>query len=351
MCIYLLDKQDLHYDSADHIIPAGLGGIKKLPLEYVSREFNILSSKFEKSLMRTSIISMPRQILGPGKRGSLNPNKATKSSISVFRQHPDNDSFSLGYIQVGKPFEIPHIVLNSETGAFTVGLNKESTEIELEVFKQQLTEFDNLRIKMIKFQDLDTNTFLIGIKSNIEDNFDCFIASKDGETHPFNNKALEEIAEMINDKSTFSGSIKYKVKTHQNAFIGDDYYKCCAKIGFNCLAHLKGQDFVLRNDFNTLRNWIVNGGENNFVSISPNHDNVIQKMFPEDSHQVIITKIENTLIADICFYNHFHNLIRLADNFFEPFHLDGFICDWKGKKEFSYFEYMTTFVKANQGAY
>jgi hypothetical protein len=323
MCIYLIDKKRLHYDSADHIMPAGLGGIKKLPLEYVSREFNTLSSKFEKSLMRASIISMPRQILGPGKRGSLNPNKATKSSVDVFRQYPDNGSFSLGYIQAGKPSEIPHIILNSETGEINVGINKETTETELQVFKLQLTDFDNLRVKMIKFQDLNANIFLLGIKSNVENNFDCFIASKDGVAHPFTNIALEEIAKMINDKNTFTGAEKYKVKTHQRVLINNDYYRCCAKIGFNCLAYLKGQDFVLRENFNPLRDWIVNGGENKFVSIWLNNDSVIQKMYPKDSHQVIITKTENVLIADICFYNHFHNLIRLTENFFEPFPLGG----------------------------
>ncbi len=204
MCIYLTQQQELHYDSADHIIPAGLGGMKKLPLDYVSREFNNLSSKLEMELMRSSMISMARQILGPGKRGSLNPSKATKSSISVFQQHPDGDTFSLGYIREGKPFEIPQIFLNSENGAFTVSLKKECTDNELQSFKLKLTQFDTFRIKMIKSSDLKPNTFLLGI---IEDNIDCYIASNDGETHPFNKEVLEHIASLIIDRSTFFGNM------------------------------------------------------------------------------------------------------------------------------------------------
>ena len=59
MCIYLEDNENLNYDSVEHIIPAGLGGIKKLPLHFVSREFNNMSSKIERTLMRHSLIAIP----------------------------------------------------------------------------------------------------------------------------------------------------------------------------------------------------------------------------------------------------------------------------------------------------
>jgi hypothetical protein len=137
MCIYLGENSELHYDSAEHIIPAGLGGIKKLPIVYVSREFNRLISKSEQGFLRNSIISMPRQIIGPGKRGSSTNIKATKSLINVFKQQTDKGSLSLGYIQLGKPVEIPHIVLNNTTGAYSVGLNKETAEEELQIFTQK----------------------------------------------------------------------------------------------------------------------------------------------------------------------------------------------------------------------
>jgi hypothetical protein len=348
MCIYLGEDSNLHYDSADHIIPAGLGGKTKLPLNYVSREFNNLISRSEQVFLRNSIISMPRQIIGPGKRGSSTHIKATKSLINVFKQQTDKGSLSLGYIQLGKPVEIPHIVLNSKTGDYSVGLNKETVEEEFPRFKQKLFEFDKLKIRKIKFKDLDSNTFLLGIKEGVEENYDCFIASSDGMAHPFNAKALAAMADALSDRNALTSDTPYKIRTYQNAVINDDYFRCCAKISFNCLVHLKGKEFVLQDCFNPLRNWIVNGGENEFVRLSPSNDFTIHNIFPEDSHWIIISKVENTLVANICFYNHFQNLVQLSKSFTDYFPLNGFVCDWKNKREFDYAEYMIVLSNRNK---
>lgn len=339
MCIYLGDLDELHYDSPEHIIPAGLGGIKKLPSDFVSREFNNLSSKYERGLMRNSIISLPRQLHGPGKRGSLSSSKATRSSVHVFR-HFDDGTFSLGYIKNGKPFEIPHIALNTQTGEVNFAMSKEASEAGLQFFKRKLTEFDTLKIKMINYPDLDSNLFLIGIDKDVENNFDCFIASADGKPHKFDAKIFTEIAKAFEDKSLISGSSFHKVESSQKAIINDDYYKSCGKIGFNCLAHLTGREFVMQDCFNPIRGWIVNGGTNNFVEILANYKNLVQDICPQHSHSIIITKIDDVLIADVCFYNYFHNLVRLAENFQEPFAINGMICDWKNKKEYDFLEYL-----------
>lgn len=154
MCIYLGELEGLHYDSADHIIPAGLGGIKKLPLDFVSREFNNLSSKYERGLMKHSILSLPRQLHGPGKRGSLSSSKATTSSVHVFRQYPDNSILSLGYIKMGKPFEIPHLALNVQTGELNFAMSKDTSNAELQFFKKKLAEFDTLKVKNLSCRNI-----------------------------------------------------------------------------------------------------------------------------------------------------------------------------------------------------
>jgi hypothetical protein len=40
-------------------------------------------STMELAFMRSSLIALPRQFYGPGKRGKLNPKNATKSSVSL----------------------------------------------------------------------------------------------------------------------------------------------------------------------------------------------------------------------------------------------------------------------------
>ncbi|WP_125719599.1 hypothetical protein [Flavobacterium ustbae] len=134
MCIYLTSKEKLNYKNAEHIISAGLGGKLKLPLGYVSDEFNNIISKSEQEFLRSSIISLPRQISGPGKRGSLNPKRETKSKISVFSEPTKGECFSLGYIQMNKPFEIPHVIFNQITGEVIFNFPKQNSEEELKFF-------------------------------------------------------------------------------------------------------------------------------------------------------------------------------------------------------------------------
>jgi len=340
MCIYLVDQPNLHYDSAEHILPAGLGGTQKLPLDYVSKEFNNLSSKHELALMRSSILALPRQILGPGKRGSLSPSKATKSVVNVFSQQPEGTSFSLGFIQAAKPYELPHVVWHALSNAFTINIAKESTDAQVAAFKRLLAAFDESKVRMVQHDELDVNTFLLGAQSGLENNIDFFIASKDGVTHPFTGALLAELSALIVDRSTFGGAAHYHIRTHQTATIGDDYYKCCAKIAFNTLAHLKGKEMVLQDCFNPLRDWIVKGGDNRFVDISPGLNNDLKHLFPQDSHHVLITQTREGMIADVCFYNHFHNVIRLTDHFPGRFHLEGFVCDWRVKREYDFHDYL-----------
>lgn len=105
-CIYLKDADpNLTFNSGEHIFSAGVIGKRKLPLGYVSDECNNTFSKMELKFMRSSIISLPRQMVGPGKRGSLDPKKASQSQI--FLMNEDNqDTIEFGYISLSKAYAI-----------------------------------------------------------------------------------------------------------------------------------------------------------------------------------------------------------------------------------------------------
>lgn len=61
-CIYLKKTEpEVTFSSEEHIFPAGIGGIQKLPLEYVSHDCNNAFSSMELDFMRNSIMSLPRQ--------------------------------------------------------------------------------------------------------------------------------------------------------------------------------------------------------------------------------------------------------------------------------------------------
>ncbi|MCD9576791.1 hypothetical protein [Flavobacterium soyae] len=343
MCIYLTSKEKLSYKNAEHIISAGLGGKLKLPLGYVSDEFNNIISKCEQEFLRSSIISLPRQISGPGKRGSLNPKKETKSKISVFSEPTNGESFSLGYIQMSKPFEIPHVIFNQITGEVIFNFPKENSEDELKNFSENISKAKNLKTRFIKFEALEKHKFILGIKSGIEENYSCFIASYDGKTNPFTQTLVNEISNTLNN-SINPLLISSQVRTHQSAKVDSNYYRCCAKIAFNFLAFCSGKDFVLNSKFNTLRDWIVNGGKNEFVYIlHPNKTSTLK--FPEDSHQIRIFVVDGNLVANITFYDKFNNLVILCRNFNKKFKIKGLICDWKNEKEYELYEYIAQSIK------
>ncbi|MDQ0107517.1 hypothetical protein J2T02_002636 [Chitinophaga terrae (ex Kim and Jung 2007)] len=149
MCIYLTDRVDLHYDSKEHIFPAGIDGIKTLPHTVVSREFNRESSRYEDTFIHQSLIALPRQLHGPGKRGSLDPAKATKSSIQVLRSRTNEEIYSLGYIKLGKPHENPQVCIKIENGNVVFSCDKSEESTGMKQLCDQLLKNGTLSKKAI----------------------------------------------------------------------------------------------------------------------------------------------------------------------------------------------------------
>jgi hypothetical protein len=330
MCIYLTSENDLTYAGRDHIIPAAIGGINELPNDFVSDKFNNGFSGVEREFLQRSIISIPRLMIGPGKRGNLNPQKATKSSISLFRQFPDNNHYTLGYTKAGKPYEIPHVIIDKDNlNNFIVGVDASCSDADYDWFKDRIANFNDLSQIAISAPDLPENLIIVGIAPGIGKGNEIYIAG-DVTGLPFElDILLVGISSSLGVKP--NNADKYQVRVHGQASLNEAYYRSCAKIAFNTLAYFTSEKFVKQSIFDPIRNWIVNGGENSFVSISPNFKNV--NVFPSDSHQVLITWQSGNLVADVCFYNHFHNSVIFAKDFPDKINLTGLICDWQNRKE------------------
>lgn len=111
LCIYTnKDDTQAHFKNQEHIVPACIGGMKKLPKGYVSDEVNTLFSGLELKLARNSPITLVRMFVGPGKRGSYNPKRRGRASkiVSVM-QSDETGEYSLGYMRVGVPITIDRI--------------------------------------------------------------------------------------------------------------------------------------------------------------------------------------------------------------------------------------------------
>ena len=128
--------------------------------------------------------------------------------------------------------------------------------------------------------------------------------------------------------------------THQKVQVDDRHFRVCAKIIFNYLAFAQGQNFVLRNCFDPLRDWIVNGGENKFARLTGNETNQLV-LFPEQAHKLFIVQDGKSLKGVISFYGTgFETVVNLCDDFEGIFLPDGFICDWKNRQEFRLVDYI-----------
>src|SRR5690606_4306943 len=164
MCIYYKEIDAFTYTAGEHIFPAALGGIQKLPKEFVSTEFNNAISGIELDFIRNSFVSLARQVEGPGKRGKLADKFATKSTVSVIESAADKSILALGYFKKGKLYEIPGLLLNTDSGKFAISFDStEVTDIAKAIadFKDKCSEAELLKIKIIDSELLLTNQILL----------------------------------------------------------------------------------------------------------------------------------------------------------------------------------------------
>ncbi|EDS76595.1 hypothetical protein CBC_A1789 [Clostridium botulinum C str. Eklund] len=352
-CIYLKKTEpEVNFVEREHVIPAGIGGINMLEQGMVSDEANTeIFSKLELKFMRNSIISTARSFQGPGKRGSLSDKKATKSNVHLMKKCNSEGSLELGYLERAKPHAISqlkiiynkefHIILDAKVSNY----NKEN---EIEKFISKLKKFDG-KYKLMIEKELPENYILLGLFNGI-----WYLASntKDAKT---NDNLLHEVIEKVcnNDLSNLEskyslGQVQFNI--HLEFDMNNDFFRVCAKIAFNTLAFLEGREFVLDKKFDNIREWIVKGGDNKFAqfSASEGQDRFknLKCILPEHSHSVIISKINNTLVATMNFYGtNFTTLVLLSSNFNDNFEINGLICDWKNRNEYTLLDLISSICR------
>ncbi|EJV74525.1 MULTISPECIES: hypothetical protein [Bacillus cereus group] len=342
-CIYFKDYESkLTYKSGEHIFPAGLGGIKKLPKGYVSHDFNNSVSGIETEFMRRSPIALPRQFYGPGKRGNLNEKRATKSEVALMYDENSPLVIKFGYISLGNPFSLPQLKINTNA-TFNFYSDKSLGEPleQFDGFIKNLKKFTS-RYKTYIDDRIDEASFLIGYEEEEKKWHLAF----NNENHGIEIKKWIEV--VLNQKEHKISTPQYgKIQPTVNQQMKidiDAYFRVYAKTAFNFLAYVTGQEFVLQSCFDPIRDWIKNGGDNHFVAISTkkNPINALNTIpFPDESHIILLLKINNDLMAYVRFYDDtFGHFVRLCKNYSDNWGMDGFICDWKNRREIKIFDYI-----------
>lgn len=129
------------------------------------------------------------------------------------------------------------------------------------------------------------------------------------------------------------------------------YMRVVAKIAFNCLAEVRGRDYVMQPKFDSIREAILTGEEINHVVFfqerEKKHTEVLDSLenakgFGVWRHTVIITWTGDRLVAEVMLYGTSSPmLVILAQENCRDFGImDGYVCDWENHREMRFVDYI-----------
>ena len=107
-------------------------------------------------------------------------------------------------------------------------------------------------------------------------------------------------------------------------FDSNEYFRVCCKIALNGLCFLEGKEYVLKNE------------------VIENRLNKLQ--IPKYSHFMIFFHVEDGIHCILGIYGILHQIHLCKKREYDDF-LNGLICDWQNKKEYSLEEYLLEKIK------
>jgi len=142
-CIYYKRSEpDVHFTKREHVIPAGLGGISKLPLGSVSDEANEYFSPLEMEILRDSLLAVNRNNVGPGKRGSLNVKKVKAPTMRVIKKEDSSgENYNIGFVFAGESYIISQIAVDFNDKENSYIPSYHSTVFDIQQGKQTILDF------------------------------------------------------------------------------------------------------------------------------------------------------------------------------------------------------------------
>lgn len=344
MCLYLDNDGSLTYKKQEHVFPAGLGGKRKLEHGVVSDQANELFSAMELKLIRHSLIAFERIMYGPGKRGSLNPNKVSKSFINVGMQ--DDGQLILCYTAEGKPYNIPQFHRHGQEATISVPDEYKDGEKQIEAFLAALENFSGEFI-FLKSELIPNGDMIIGFFENR-----YYIATNSEKVSEA--RVIKEIQAFIKNfemKELESGT--YHAKQSHSFIENPEIARAYAKVAINVLALRMGVKYASHANFSDIRNWIVTGESSNeyfFLPQIQNEKNWFMNSLPYKAHWCILIANDCELHAVVCFYNRYLRRFTLGklpdEKIFLP---DGYICDWQNEKEYNLAQFCDMIADLSDG--
>lgn len=309
-----------------------------LPKGYVSDQANEFFSPYEQQLMQDSFVSLYRQFLGPGKRGGLSQKDLEKSEKIIRIGLDCNKRWILNYIIKGIPHLIPHFWKLEKEMSFS--FPRESNQKNIDEFIINLKNFND-RFNIIFEKELLENEILVGFNDGkyyvgtSNQNIDSKTI-KDQINIAINN-SIDKIKQ--NDMKMKEEKIEQKAKIIENSYISRIY----AKIAINTLAYIKGEDIASNPCFKEIKEWILEGKNENKYFQYPDAENLNLNnlLGPGKYHSCIIVQIGKDICATVSFYNLITGNFRLgsSDNRIIPDPI-GLICDWENGNDYNLYEFI-----------
>lgn len=353
-CIYTgVDDSTGTFHSVEHIFPKCIGGNNCLPKGWVSDAVNNSFSKLELSFARTNpVVVLNRMFLAQvGRKKHTN-----RELIGVFENLKDNSHYSLGYIRNGTPFPINQIIISSELPI------KEGASIPVRVIispDPKLSQIDQVRMFWedlrsfsgeffcIENDTLPPHTYLLGLRDKR-----WYLGVGKGEDAETIRPHLVELVSKIASRETKKSLAKSEIamsshQVHSTFSIKANFYdilRVTAKIALNCLAALKGQEFVLAEGFSDIKHSILTG-ENIFqqvwISDGPNPIIELLKSIPKDisigdkCHSTVFIQKEGILYGIVSLFGSINPyIVKLGRIPLRAF-VDFYICDWENKIDYT----------------
>lgn len=259
-CIYYGNKENLNFNSAEHIFPNALGGKLKLPCDYVSKEANQYFSKLERELFK-----------GQTMLNFIRPFYIKNKETAIFEVGNNN----AGYLKNGELFLVPRIILkNLDKKNVEMNINFPDTIKELHkelniILSELKNNFDKIKVK---HQGIDTETVeIICRKEKNKYKFEILASKridiKELENLIINGK-IEEIKKSYNDIQNPEMNIQLTVDIQL-------YYKIFGKTAINLIAYTEGKEFVEHKDFKNIKNKILGNDNINLnkdIAFIPPHE-------------------------------------------------------------------------------
>jgi hypothetical protein len=352
-CIYLKKSEpDVKFTKREHVIPAGIGGISKLPLGVVSDEANEHFSPLEMDALRKSFISINRNNVGPGKRGSFNIKKVKSPTIRILKEAESLvEQYKLGFAFAGEIYIITQIAIDFNDKEEYYTTSYYSTVFDGQYSKQTVIDFrDHLitflankkrKFRLINMPYNPTNHFVnigyyegkwFAATSHKVINMDYLAWMLLPELKREQIEYIDKEPSVL-DKSLLQYSYQLDMSSSLNYFI-------YAKTAFNVLAFLKGSDFIQHERFEGIRKSIVDNNDiDNFIVNDKGLYGLIEDIVervPKWAHYAIITTENNSILAFVGFYGEKQSaIIRLAGDYVGESLRGGIICDWMNRSEFN----------------